>query len=35
MVKKVLVTGANGQLGKTIKELYEENLKDFEENQEL
>lgn len=24
MIKKVLVTGANGQLGKTIKELYEE-----------
>ena len=25
MKKKVLVTGANGQLGKTIKELYGEN----------
>ncbi|SHI70378.1 dTDP-4-dehydrorhamnose reductase [Algibacter luteus] len=25
MIKKVLVTGANGQLGKTIKELYEVN----------
>jgi dTDP-4-dehydrorhamnose reductase len=25
MTKRVLVTGANGQLGKTIKELYQEN----------
>lgn len=30
MTKKVLVTGANGQLGQTIKELYEDNNVDLD-----
>ncbi len=29
MIKKILVTGANGQLGKTFQELYENNKSNF------